>query len=319
MLPLVLVLLLFVFGSVLAAVLPLVVGLLAVTAGLAGAGLLARVTPMSIYATNVMTMIGLGVAIDYSLFIVSRFREEVRHRPVPEAISVTLATAGHAVVFAGATVAVGSSAWRSSASRTSAPWGTRARSWWLLRALQRHLPARAARHPRSAHRRRRVPFLRTTPSARERGVLAPPRGVRDAAPWGVLVPVTLFLLLLGIAVPHIRLGSGDATSLPDTAPSRRGEEILRAQFPGTNLNTIVVVVDAPDGEPLRPDRVDALYELSRWLAAPAPRGPRAESRRSRSGHPAAAVPAALQRAARAVPARHPDGAEPDVGSATWSS
>src|SRR5207245_8892091 len=70
-------LLLIVFATVVSAVLPLGVGGFAVLGGLAGVGLLARVTDVSTYATNIVTLIGLGVAIDYSLFIVNRFREEL--------------------------------------------------------------------------------------------------------------------------------------------------------------------------------------------------------------------------------------------------
>ena len=79
-LPVVPVLLLLVFGSVVAAAVPFGVGLLAVAGGMAGTVLLSRVTSVSVYALNVITMIGLAVAIDYSLFIVSRHREEIRRR-----------------------------------------------------------------------------------------------------------------------------------------------------------------------------------------------------------------------------------------------
>src|SRR5437588_2856171 len=70
-------LLLLVFATVISMLLPLGVGGLAVVGGLAAVGLLARVTDVSTYATNIVTLIGLGVAIDYSLFIVNRFREEL--------------------------------------------------------------------------------------------------------------------------------------------------------------------------------------------------------------------------------------------------
>lgn len=69
-------------------------GVLAVVGGFAGTLLLARAMDASIYATNVVTMIGLGVAIDYSLFVVSRFREEANRRPVPEALSRAVVTTG---------------------------------------------------------------------------------------------------------------------------------------------------------------------------------------------------------------------------------
>jgi len=106
-LPLALLMLLFVFGSVVAAGLPIGVGVLAVTGGFAGTLLLARAMDVSIYATNIVTMIGLGVAIDYSLFVVSRFREEVACRPVSDALARTMATAGRAILFSGLTVAIG--------------------------------------------------------------------------------------------------------------------------------------------------------------------------------------------------------------------
>jgi RND superfamily putative drug exporter len=96
-LPLALLLLLLIFGSVVAAGLPLGVGVLTIVAGVAGTFLLTRVTDVSQYALNVVTLIGLGVAIDYSLFVVNRFRDELAGGSSrEEAISKTMATAGRA-------------------------------------------------------------------------------------------------------------------------------------------------------------------------------------------------------------------------------
>ncbi len=107
-LPLTLLLLLLVFGTFVAALLPLGVGVLAVMGGLGGVFLLSRVTNVSQYALNIVTLIGLGVAIDYSLFIVNRFREELeRDAATEEALARTLATTGRAIAFSGLTVAVG--------------------------------------------------------------------------------------------------------------------------------------------------------------------------------------------------------------------
>src|SRR6266481_6662398 len=106
-LPLVVILLLLVFGSVVAALLPLLVGALSMAGAIAGTLLMARYTSVSVYAPNIVTMIGLGVAIDYSLFIVSRFREEIRGQAGPEALARTMATAGRAILFSGLTVAIG--------------------------------------------------------------------------------------------------------------------------------------------------------------------------------------------------------------------
>ncbi len=107
-LPLALLLLLLVFGTVVAALLPLGVGVLAMMGGLAGVYLLSRVTDVSQYALNVVTLIGLGVAIDYSLFIVSRFREELAEGATAEdALARAMATSGRAITFSGLTVAIG--------------------------------------------------------------------------------------------------------------------------------------------------------------------------------------------------------------------
>jgi RND superfamily putative drug exporter len=108
LLPLTLVILVLAFGALVAAALPLVVGFLAIAVSLAIIGILAKHTPMSIFVLNMTTMIGLGVGIDYSLFVVTRFREElrsgVRRR---EAAVNTMLTAGSAVVTSGLTVVVG--------------------------------------------------------------------------------------------------------------------------------------------------------------------------------------------------------------------
>ena len=108
LLPLTLVILVLAFGALVAAALPLVVGVLAIAVSLAIIGLLTSVTPMSIFVLNMTTMIGLGVGIDYSLLVVTRFREELRHglRRRDAAVS-TMVTAGSAVITSGLTVVVG--------------------------------------------------------------------------------------------------------------------------------------------------------------------------------------------------------------------
>ncbi len=108
LLPITLLVLVLAFGALVAAALPLVIGFLAIAVSLAIVGLLTRVTPMSVYVLNMTTMIGLGVGIDYSLLIVTRFREELsRGRRQREAAVNTVLTAGAAVVTSGLTVVVG--------------------------------------------------------------------------------------------------------------------------------------------------------------------------------------------------------------------
>ncbi len=108
LLPLTLVVLVLAFGALVAAALPLVVGVLAIAVSLAIIGILTNVTPMSIFVLNMTTMIGLGVGIDYSLLVVTRFREELgRGLRRRDAAVSTMVTAGSAVITSGLTVVVG--------------------------------------------------------------------------------------------------------------------------------------------------------------------------------------------------------------------
>jgi len=107
-LPLILIILLLVFGTAVAAILPLILGMASVSLTLALLFALGHWLPLSVFARNIVTMVGLGLGVDYCLFIVSRFREELAITDsIPEALRSTLDTAGRAVVFSGAAVVVG--------------------------------------------------------------------------------------------------------------------------------------------------------------------------------------------------------------------
>jgi RND superfamily putative drug exporter len=265
-LPVVPVLLLLAFGSVMAAALPFGVGLLAVAGGLAGTGLLSRISSVSIYASNVVTMIGLAVAIDYSLFIVSRFREEIRQSSVADALGRTLGTAGVSIFFSGLTVAtglLGLYALGLGNLGSIGLCGTLVVSFAVLYSLT-FLPALlAVLGPRVDA----WPVFRADrgqPAAESfwRGLTA----VVMAHPWKILLPVTAALLLLGSPFMRIRLGASDIGMLPPRSEARQGEEILRREFPGQETNRILVVLDYGEGAPLTTPRIDRLYDYSRRLA-----------------------------------------------------
>ena len=264
-LPLVLVFLVVVFGSVVAAMLPLAVGLLGVAAGMAVTGLLSRVMPVSAYAANVVSMIGLGVAIDYSLFVVSRYREELLAHPPQQALARTLATAGRTVIFSGMTVGIGllgmillrmGSVSTIGIASTVVVGFAVLYSLTLLPALLAILGARV-----NALALWRGPAGIGTQSMWHRLATA-----AMARPWHVLVPVALGLIVLGLPFRHIHLGTPDISTLPSQAESRRGQELLAREFPQLEPNSIVVVVRYTDAAGLTPARVDELYTLSRWLA-----------------------------------------------------
>ena len=106
-LPVLLVLLLVIFGSLAAASLPLAIGGIGILGSFAALRLLTLVTGVSIYSINITTILGLGLAIDYGLFMVSRFREELHRQPTTEdAVAATVATAGRTIAVSGVTVAV---------------------------------------------------------------------------------------------------------------------------------------------------------------------------------------------------------------------
>ena len=104
--PIVAILLVLVFGSLVAAAVPLVLGAVTVIVSLGFVWLLAQFTDVSIFALNIGTMIGLGLAIDFSLIIVSRFRDELRSAPLEQALDRTLQTAGRSVTYSGITLAL---------------------------------------------------------------------------------------------------------------------------------------------------------------------------------------------------------------------
>src|SRR5262249_49981008 len=103
-LPITLLVLLVVFGTLVAAAMPLVLALFAVPVALALATIINIFVPLNVFVLNISTIMGLGISIDYSLFIIRRYREELAlGRVGDEAIGRTLATAGEAILFSGIT------------------------------------------------------------------------------------------------------------------------------------------------------------------------------------------------------------------------
>jgi len=264
-LPVTLILLLLVFAAVVAALLPLGVGVLAVVGGVSGTLLLARVTDVSQYALNVVTLIGLGVAIDYSLFIVNRFREELAAGASrQDAIARTVATAGRAITFSGITVAIGLSAmlfYRGTFLASLGAAGAIVVGLAILYGLT-FLPALLSVIGPSVDRWR-LPL----PRARSG------RGFWHAMATGVmrrpllaLLPALAALLVAGIPFLHLRMANGDVDMLPPRIEARQGYDTLLKDFPGQDQTSFQIVAYYPGGSPLSPARVGDLYDLSRRIA-----------------------------------------------------
>jgi RND superfamily putative drug exporter len=263
-LPLALIVLLLVFGTVVGALLPLGVGVLALVGGIAAAFLLSRFTDVSPYALNVVALIGLGVAIDYSLFILNRFREELaRGATVDDALARTLATAGRAIAFSGVTVAIGLAGmlFYGNVFSSLGITGGAVVAIAVFYALT-FLPALlAVLGPRV--NRWRLPFPRRRSERRVWHDIA--MGVMRR-PILVLIPTVAFILLAGSPFLSMRLAAQEANALPPNQESRRGLEILQREFPGNAEDGILVLAQFPDGQPMSPPHVRALYDLGRKLA-----------------------------------------------------
>src|SRR5207237_5800991 len=136
--PFAIIALLLVFRSVVAAILPALVGGGAVAVSLALVFGLGQITTLSIFVLNITTLFGLGLGVDYSLFMVSRFREELAHgRNVEEAVAITVATAGRAVIFSGLTVSSSFASTFCVQSVWQVSWSSCWRSWRRLPSYPR--------------------------------------------------------------------------------------------------------------------------------------------------------------------------------------
>ncbi|MGH2473411.1 MAG: MMPL family transporter [Candidatus Limnocylindria bacterium] len=262
-LPLAFILLLLVFGSAAAALLTLGVGVLVIVAGLGATFALARSTDVSQYALNIVTLIGLGVAIDYSLFIVSRFREELaRGSRVEDAVAIALATAGRAILFSGITVAIGLAGmlfYPGTFLVSLGVSGSLVVAASVVYALT-FLPALLSiLGPRVGAWRLPLPRGRGGPGLWHSIATAVMR-----RPVLVLVPTVALIAIAASPFLQLRLASADATILPPTVESRRGYDMLVNEFPGQDQSTITVVARFPDAPP---SHRAALEDLRARLAA----------------------------------------------------
>jgi RND superfamily putative drug exporter len=265
-LPLSLVLLLLAFGTVVAAILPLGVGVLTIIAGTAGALLINRIGGVDPGATEFITLLGLGLAIDYSLFIVTRFREELRRgQDVETSLALALATAGRAVAFSGLTVMAA----LSGLFFYQGTWlGTIAGPLVTVVALAVFF-AFTLLSSTLAILGHRVNALRVPlPSQRRPGAFW--HGLATwvmRRPWLVLLPTLALVLVAASPFTQIDLATDHLDMLPASAESRQASEILLRAFPQFNQDQFPVVVQYPSGNPLSAAHVGALYDLSRRIAA----------------------------------------------------
>jgi uncharacterized membrane protein YdfJ with MMPL/SSD domain len=246
--PAILIVLLVVFGSVLAALLPVGLGIAAVVATGAAVYFLALATTMSVFVTNVASMLGIGVAVDYSLFLLSRYREEVhRGGDRAQALDVAMRTSGATVVFSGVTVLVsmaGLFLLNSTVMRSLAIGAMVVVAIAVLGAVTL-LPALIAVLGRRADEPGRV--VSATGALARR--VHRPRGdfwARWTArvmrrPWLSAALAAAILLVLAIPALSLDYGNGALRMFPADHETRRGAE-LAAQVAGPGAASPVLIV-----------------------------------------------------------------------------
>lgn len=259
------ILLLLVFGTVVAALLPLGMGGLAVLGGLGATFMLARTADISQYATDLIALVGLGVGIDYSLFIVSRYREQLaRGSSAEQSLRVAMTTSGRSVIFSGLAVAVGLSGllfYQGSYLGTLGLGGTFAVvaaelfAFTMLPALLAILGTRVERLPLPLWERQRT----------DRGFWHRLASLVMRRPLLALLPILAVLGVLAFPVADLQLGTGGLKLLPPQNPARRAYQQIAEDFPRQGQEEMPVVLDYPSGDPLSAPRAAYANRLAATL------------------------------------------------------
>ena len=236
--PLTFILLLFVFGGVIASAMPLVVGISAILGSFFIIYLLTLITDVSIYAMNLITGLGLGLGIDYSLLIVNRFREELHQgKSIQESVVRTVATAGRTVFFSGLTVLVTLASLLFFPLNFLKSFGYAGIAVVALAVLGALIPLPATL-ALLGNRIDKWVIRKSSVTPKEDGRWA------DLARFVMRRPLTitvLTLILLGILAAPIRniaFGQTDVTVLPKTHPVAQTSQLIDARFPGREATPV---------------------------------------------------------------------------------
>ncbi|MEV6317076.1 MMPL family transporter [Streptomyces sp. NPDC051776] len=296
-LPVTLVLLVMVFGSAVAALLPLAVGIVAILGTNAVLRGITEFTDVSVFAQNLTTALGLGLAIDYALFIVRRFREELAAgaEPLP-AVGATLRTAGRTVLFSALTVAVSLAAMlvfpqyflrsfayagiavvllAAAAALVVLPaalvlLGDRVNALDLRKVLRRGRPAPGTGKDAGAS------WARTA------------RLVMRRAPF-FAGATTAGLVFLGLPFLGVKFGTADDRQLPETAESHVVQQHIRDDFPGRPGGTMEILAEGNPSTARLADYSSRISELPGVLRVDGPTGQYVRGERIRKPGPAEAA------------------------------
>ncbi|GAA3213934.1 MMPL family transporter [Dactylosporangium siamense] len=252
-----------ILGGLIAGSLPLVTALAAVAATLLALNGLAAAMPVSEYAVNVVTLLGLGLAVDYSLLVLTRFREERaadRKAAVPDLLARTVATAGRAVLVSGLAVGAalaGLFAFAEPLLAAMALGGALVVCLATIAGLTL-VPALIA----VAHAR--IPAPRNTKSNTRRtsGMLARLAAFAQRRPVLVALGVTAGLVLLSLPLLQVTLANSDARSLPTGSEERLAYEAVERDFAKWTTQPVTVLIEAGKDEPPARDVLARVRELT---------------------------------------------------------
>jgi len=243
--PILAILLLVIFGSLTAACLPLAIGALGILGSFTALRLLTLITGVSVFSLNITTILGLGLGIDYGLFLVTRFREEL-HKPgtVEDAVARTVATAGRTVLVSGVTVAIvlASLMLFPETILRSIGYGGVATVLVDMIAALTVLPALLAVLGPKVNSLRIRRSVQRPPAAEASGGWYRLAQSVMRRPLLYAVPIVLVLLGLGSPFLHVVWGGVDATALPAAAAPRIVTEALNQDFPGNPTAPIEAIV-----------------------------------------------------------------------------
>lgn len=281
-LPVALLVLLVVFGTLLAATIPILLAIVAVPVTLAIIYGISQHIAMNVFVLNITSIIGLGISIDYSLFMIQRYRDElIGGRSIAEAIGWTVATAGESILFSGLIVMIGFCGLLLIGVDiiTSLGIGGAVVVATSVLAALTLLPALLGVLGQRINSLR-IPYLSRLTMHTPRPQVGDEPYTQRQGFWqrlalGVMKRPVLILLLvlvclgaLGWPIFSIAVGSTSTSAIPTTFEARQGLDILNQQFPATNNHPISVVVQSPAGSSLlSPANLAKIDALSSWLAA----------------------------------------------------
>lgn len=255
-LPIALVILVIAFGGLVAAGIPMLVGVSSVLGTLGLVYLVSQFYEMSIFVTQVATMLGLGLGIDYALMVVSRFREELEEHPAPEAVARTVGTAGRTIFFSGAAVMIGLAGlffFPLPTLRSVGIGGVLVVSMTVLTALTLAPVVMGLLGG----------WINRLSVRRRAGTIGLWRRIGAAGmrrPVFTAVAVALAAGALIVPLGGIQTGLANAQALPESVESRAGDDILRQEFEYGSLSPVQITAQM-EGDPTSAESLEKLQSL----------------------------------------------------------